>query len=132
MIVLCRNCHGLKGDKPRQVSRAALRQYKANLGLLNFRYGELERRLLEDFGQKPTPNLRLLPGGMDIFVRNLISDGYLVKHDSSLESGSSGMFTGYEGEEGSTVYVNSMEAYSLTEAGYEFVANWLEARPLPL
>jgi len=42
------------------------------------------------------------------------------------------MFTGYEDDGGSIVYVNNMEAYSLTEAGYEFIKNWLEARPLPI
>jgi hypothetical protein len=68
---------------------------------------------------------------MDIFVRNLINDGYLHKHDTSLESGSGGMFTGYQGDDGSTIYVNHMEAYSLTESGYEFVKNLLEAKPLP-
>ena len=52
MIVLCWDCHGVKGEKPCEFSRVALRQYKANLGLLNYRYGELERRLLEDFGQE--------------------------------------------------------------------------------
>jgi hypothetical protein len=50
-IVLCANCHGLKGEGQRQLSRAALRQYKANLGLLNHRYSALERRLLEDFAR---------------------------------------------------------------------------------
>lgn len=130
MIVLCANCHGLKGEKPRQVNRVALRQYKASLGLLNHRYGELERRLLEDFGRKPSPNVRLIPGGMELFLQALINDGYLYKHPSGLEQG--GMFTGVEAEDGETIYVSHMEAYSLTAAGQEFVRDWLEAKPLPI
>lgn len=126
MIVLCANHHGIKGEKPRQLSRKVLRQYKANLSLLNHRYGELERRLLEDFGQRPSQTVRFLPGGMEIFVRSLINDGYLDRlddlrlHTTTLED---------LDDEG---FVNYMEPYMLTEAGQEFVRNWLDAKPLPL
>jgi hypothetical protein len=50
LIALCPTCHARKGDKPGQIDRKSLRYYKANLGLLNARYGEVERRLLEWFG----------------------------------------------------------------------------------
>src|SRR4051812_22406734 len=48
-IVLCANCHGLKGTGPRRLDRKALRQYKANLGVLTGRYSNLERRVLDYF-----------------------------------------------------------------------------------
>lgn len=49
MIALCPNCHRRKGNGPAQIDRRSLRQYKANLAVLNSRYGELERRLIEAF-----------------------------------------------------------------------------------
>ena len=63
MIVLCANCHGRKGDKRGQIDRIALRQFKANLALLNHRYGEFERRILDYFAANPGLNLILLPAG---------------------------------------------------------------------
>jgi hypothetical protein len=47
MIVLCANCHGRKGNGPGQIDRKSLRVYKSNLGILNSRYGEFERRALD-------------------------------------------------------------------------------------
>lgn len=49
MIVLCANCHGRKGNKRGQIDRKSLRQYKANLAIVNGRYGEVERRVLDHF-----------------------------------------------------------------------------------
>src|SRR5215470_7407008 len=48
LIALCPTCH-TRFDAG-QIDRLAMRQYKANLALLNSRYGEMERRVLEWFG----------------------------------------------------------------------------------
>jgi hypothetical protein len=48
LILLCVNCHR-RYDRD-EIDRTAMRAFKANLGLLNARYGEVERRLLEYFG----------------------------------------------------------------------------------
>ena len=50
LIALCPTCHARKGNRPGQIDRQSLKIYKANLALLNIRYGEYERRLLEQFG----------------------------------------------------------------------------------
>jgi hypothetical protein len=129
MIVLCANCHGLKGSGPRQLDRKALRQFKANLGLLNHRYGDLERSLLEDFAQNSDPNIRILPGSMDLLVRNLVRDGYLKKEE--IEGGRRRVF-GKDEHEGIVIVVPDFVGYSLTDAGREFVRNWASAQPLPI
>jgi hypothetical protein len=49
VIVLCANCHGRKGSRRGQIDRKSLRQYKVNLAVVNSRYGELERRILDYF-----------------------------------------------------------------------------------
>jgi hypothetical protein len=49
MIVLCANCHARKGNRRGQIDRKSLQQYKANLAIVNARYGEYERRILDFF-----------------------------------------------------------------------------------
>jgi HNH endonuclease len=50
LIALCGVCHARydRGEIPRK----AMRQYKANLGIVNARYGEYERRLLDYFATR--------------------------------------------------------------------------------
>jgi len=129
MIVLCANCHGLKGDKPRQLDRKALRQFKANLALLNHRYGDLERRLLEDFAQNKDSDIRILPGSMELLVRNLVNDGYLQKEE--IEGGRRRIF-GKDEHAGIVIEVPDFVGYSLTASGRELVENWTSAQSLPI
>ena len=51
MIVLCANCHGRKEDKanPRAIDRIALKKIKSDLLLVNARYSDLEKRIIEIF-----------------------------------------------------------------------------------
>ncbi|MGI5165628.1 HNH endonuclease signature motif containing protein [Spirillospora sp. CA-253888] len=84
LIVLCANCHGLKKDKTnaRHLDRKALRQYKANLGLLNARYGDFERRVIELFASNPGARVIKLTGGSDINriqLMHLLRDGMLSR-----------------------------------------------------
>ena len=116
MIVLSANCHGLKGDGPRKLDRKALRQYKANLGVINSRYGGIERRALVFFAENPGVNEISLPGGLDILLLYLIMDGLLIKRPL-----------------GGGVYFGSVpmhQGYILTPAGREFVSRWAAAQPV--
>ncbi len=56
MIVLCANCHGRKVNTsdPRHINRASLKRIKSNLTMLNGRYSDLERRIIEVFRQNIT------------------------------------------------------------------------------
>ncbi|CUH64931.1 HNH endonuclease [Thalassovita autumnalis] len=53
MIVLCSNCHARKSDKanPRRLDRKALKQIKMDLAVLNGRYSDLERRIIQEFAK---------------------------------------------------------------------------------
>jgi hypothetical protein len=116
MIVLCANCHGLKGDGPRRLDRKALRQYKINLGVINNRYSDFERRVLEFFAENSTSWMINLPVGLDILVLYLIKDGLLVEIPR---------------EKGTIWEVREMKkGYILTRAGREFVENWAAAQPV--
>jgi HNH endonuclease len=115
MIVLCANCHGLKGEGPRKLDRKALRQYKINLGIINNRYSDFERRVLEYFTEEDRWHL-VLPADLDILVLYLIKDGLLVKVPR--EKG-----TWYDEK-------LTQQGYVLTPAGREFVKNLAAAQPV--
>jgi hypothetical protein len=123
MIVLCSNCHGLKGDGPRKLDRKALWQIKANLGIINGRYGEMERRILMFLTEHPKPangdSFQLkMPGGLDLMLWYLIKDGILVpQRDMTM------------------AFIDNtplMQDYLVTEAGWELVAQLRDAQPVPL
>ena len=93
MIVLCANCHGRKKDtsNPRHINRASLRTLKQNLMLLNGRYSDLERRVLEVFQKfiRANPQVRFppvfaLPDTMELLVRRLADDGLATIHHRDL------------------------------------------------
>jgi HNH endonuclease len=116
MIVLCANCHGLKGDGPRKLDRKALRQYKINLGVINNRYSDFERRVLEYFAENPYAYLIRLPVGLDILVLYLVKDGLLA---------------GIPREKGTMWEIEKMhKGYALTPAGREFVKRFAAAQPV--
>jgi hypothetical protein len=93
MIVLCANCHGRKKDtsSPRHINRASLQKIKSNLMLLNGRYSDLERRIIEEFRKqliaKPDalPSI-FIPDRLNLLVRYLIQDGLVTgsRYESSL------------------------------------------------
>jgi hypothetical protein len=126
MIVLCRNCHGLKGTGPRSLDRKALRQYKANLQVINSRYGDIELRVLRYFAQYPDRQWTRLPGGGSVFVINLLLDGFL-----SLPyrlGGDAWHDLYYDGR--SLEITKDPDIYEITTEGRSFVSRWAQAMPL--
>jgi len=118
MIVLCRNCHGLKGDRRRQLDRKALRQYKANLAIINGRYGDLERRVLLHFAENPRSDVIDLPGGLDMLLMYLMRDHLLEPVPMPISFALGG---------GAFV---PMRRYTITPAGRDFLKHWIAAEPL--
>jgi hypothetical protein len=116
LIALCPNCHS-RYDKG-EIDHKAMRQYKANLSVLNFRYGDLERRILKFFSepQNTQTNLIKLPGGTQIFVAYLIQDGYLMYLRSS---------TGHKQDE-----FPNYDEYLFTAQGRDFIQKWLSGEDL--
>jgi hypothetical protein len=73
LIALCPNCH-TRFDQKREIDRQSIRMYKHNLGLLNNRYGEVERRLfswLAASGER----VFVLGAAGDLMVANAVRDG---------------------------------------------------------
>lgn len=94
-----------------------MKGYKANLGLVSGRYGEVERRLLDALALEPGANLIKLPGGLDFQVMYLLRDGLITK----------------EPLRGAMMLIDGkpvMEDYALTPAGREFIERWIKAQPV--
>ncbi|MFF1908301.1 HNH endonuclease [Kitasatospora sp. NPDC058218] len=124
LIALCPTCHRRKGNGPDQIDRKALRQYKANLAVLNSRYGDLERRVIEIYAGMlrndavdPANMVPLsLGAGSWLHLMYLVQDGYLAR---------------VQWEGGIRIdHVLPVEKYQLTPAGAEFVQRWAAAQPL--
>jgi hypothetical protein len=116
LIALCPNCH-TRYDKG-EIDRKAMMIYKANLTLVTSRYGDLERRVLEEFAKDPNVNTIKLPGVFDILMRYLIDDGLLVR--------------GPEITQGQQIAFNMKvwQNYTLTPKGRDFVNKWVSAKEL--
>lgn len=75
LIALCPTCHARfdRGD----IDRASVRHYKANLAVVNSRYGDLERRVIDIFARNPQINAIQLGGDSTIYLMYLIEDGHV-------------------------------------------------------
>ncbi|MGP3920677.1 HNH endonuclease [Nonomuraea sp. 10N515B] len=79
LILLCAVCHARKekDTNARGLDRKALRQYKANLAVLNGRYSDVERRVLEWFAMHPGQRIIELPLSSEVLVMYLVKEGYI-------------------------------------------------------
>jgi hypothetical protein len=111
LIALCPTCH-VRYDNG-GIDRRAMLQYKANLSILNGRYGDLERRVLRYFAFHREQDSIYLPKGFDILLMYLFDDGFLVETDQIK----------YQLSKDRTVY-------HITSKGREFVEKWLMAEEL--
>lgn len=116
LIALCPTCHA-RYDAPKSpIDRQAMKQYKANLSVINQQYGDLERRVLLYFADRPDEDTINLLGNLEILLTYLIRDGFL-----ELLPKKSAMF----------VTPGMLEQpYRLTAEGRAFVQHWLAAEPL--
>ncbi|GAA3224417.1 hypothetical protein GCM10010468_51420 [Actinocorallia longicatena] len=120
MIVLCANCHGRKASGSRSLDRAALKQYKANLGLINQRYSSAEQRLLEYLAAHLDVETMSLPAGMSWLFDYLVRDG-VIEIEQFRGPITWGMFQSEN---------FGMDQARLTEAGKAVVRGLAEAQPL--
>jgi hypothetical protein len=126
MIVLCPNCHRRKKNTsdPRHINRASLQRIKASLMLLNGRYSDLERRIIDAFREaiaaKPgiTPSI-LIPERLHLLVRYLMHDGIvtcLIYQDGSTTTFDDG-----------TMLRDDTLRLTLTPKGQQFIAGLPES-----
>lgn len=114
LIALCPNCH-TRFDKG-EIDKGSMLQYKTNLSIINGRYGNFEKRILQLFSKEEEEKEVWLPGWHDIHVYYLLEDGLLEK------TGKTGGI--------SIAGVPSREQYLLTLKGRAFIQKWLAASVL--
>jgi hypothetical protein len=114
LIALCPTCHTRfdNGD----IDRKSMLIYKQNLALLNSRYGDIERRILQLFAEKPKRDTIWLPAGLKILILYLLQDG-LFRETGATAGGGLGN-------------VPSRREYAITATGRLFVSRWAEAQEL--
>lgn len=113
MIVLCAVDH-FRYDRG-EIERQTMLMYKSNLALLNNRYSDFERRLLQMFADKRTNEVDL-PHGHELHLWHLLKDGHIYRRDN----GVAGIIMG-------GVKVAGNENYGLTESGAMLVNRWITA-----
>jgi hypothetical protein len=72
LIALCPNCHA-RFDQKKEIDRQSIQMYKHNLGILNNRYGEFEKRLCEILA-KTGNRVFVLGAAGDLLVANAVKD----------------------------------------------------------
>ncbi|WP_425302693.1 HNH endonuclease signature motif containing protein [Nocardia wallacei] len=130
LIALCPTCHArkTKGD----IDIQSMKQYKANLGVLTSRYGDLELRLLRSLAE-------WVPG----IPRPMVSDGMVwmvadLRRDGVIELRQDGWFlpSGWRDRPRPSKELIEQAAQlraryaSLTLKGIELVERWYGARPV--
>jgi hypothetical protein len=76
LIALCPNCH-TRYDNKEEIDRKSIRMYKRNLGILNSRYSEIERRLFAIIAETGR-RFFIFYAGFDIMLMNAVRDGFLT------------------------------------------------------
>ena len=117
LIALCRNCH-TRFDQKKEIDRIAMKMYKHNLGILNNRCGEFERRLFEVLA-KTGERVFVLGAAGDVFVANAVRDGFFEdKHVVGI---------GFDvtGSDGSRKNFPMTFTCWVTEAGVEFIKTFV-------
>ncbi len=113
LIALCPNCH-TRFDQKKDIDRLAVKMYKHNLGILNNRYGEFERRLFEVLS-KSNERVFVLGAAGDLLVANAVKDGFF--EDKHVQ----GMGFEIKGENGFFKNFPMTFTYWVTDAGVEFI-----------
>lgn len=129
MILLCANDH--HSFDSGKISHISMKNYKANLSILNGRYSDTERRLLEWFADYGPDKGILLEGGgfLALSMRNLVRDGLVT----SIGTKGMHMTTSLVTEDGRHLGMSASSLptlFELTKEGKEFVEQWLSAEHL--
>lgn len=114
VIALCPTCHARYDGG--EIDRKAMLQYKANLSVLNGRYSDLERRVLEWFAEHPNDNRIQMPIGFDILLSYLIKDRLLSELGTSPICDLK-VTVGTFNRQSQIIHAPSLKIYELTKKG---------------
>lgn len=109
LIALCPNCH-FRYDVKNDISLEQMRMYKSNLGILNQRYCDFERRIFEYLAETKQLEILLIGLSSEILLRNAVKDGLLVSRPGN---------NGWIGEAWEKIEMTFY--YTLTKRGEDFI-----------
>jgi len=118
LIALCPNCH-TRFDQKKEIDRLSIKMYKHNLGILNNRYGDFERRLFEILA-KSGERVFVLGAGSDLLIANAVKDGFF--EDKHVE----GMGLEVRGSNGFSKNFPMTFTFWVTDDGVEFIKRYAE------
>lgn len=116
LIALCPNCH-TRFDQKKEIDRLSIKMYKQNLGILNNRYGEFERRLFEILA-KTGERVFVLGAAGDLLVANAVKDGFF--EDKHVQ----GLGLHVKGSNGFDKEFPMSFTYWVTDAGVDFIKRY--------
>lgn len=122
LIALCPNCH-TRFDQKKEIDTLSVKMYKNNLGILNNRYGEFERRLFEILA-KSGERVFVVGAGGDILLANAVKDGFFEDKNVS------GMDLDVKGSNGFQKSFPMSFTYWVTDAGVEFIKRYASGKNL--
>jgi len=122
LIALCPNCH-TRFDQKKEIDSLSIKMYKHNLGILNNRYGEFERRLFEVLA-KSGERVFVLGAAGDLLVANAIKDGFF--EDKQVE----GINFQVKGSKGFEKTFPMTFTYWVTDAGVEFIRRFASGKDI--
>lgn len=114
LIALCPNCR-TQYDHEKEIDRRLIRMYKRNLGILNSRYSDFERRA---FDQIAETDQRSFPveAGFEILLLHAVKDGLLKRVELSPVASQGGESTRHE--------------YEVTDDGLSFVSRYIQGEDI--
>ena len=114
LIALCPTCH-TRYDRG-EIDRRSMLTYKANLSILNSRYGDFEKRILKMWAENPEITEIELPLGFEVLAMYLIQDELIRITETQ-------HFVRIMGK--------PMSIYcELTDKGRDFIRKWISAEEL--
>lgn len=122
LISLCPNCH-TRFDQKKEIDRLSVKMYKQNLGILNNRYGEFERRLFEVLA-KSGERVFVLGAAGDLLVANAVKDGFF--ENNKIE----GMGLLVQGSNGFEKNFPMTFTYWVTDIGIEFIQSYATGKDI--
>ncbi|OBA60370.1 hypothetical protein A5647_00945 [Mycobacterium sp. 1100029.7] len=109
LIALCRGC------QRNEIDRRSIRMYKRNLGILNGRYSDLERRLFDQIAETGRRSF-VVQVGLEISLLHAVNDGLLKRVELTPVS---------------TEFTEpTHDKYEVTNAGLDFVSRYLRGEDL--
>jgi hypothetical protein len=114
LIALCPNRH-TRYDQKEEIDRQSFRMYKRNLGILNSRYSDFERRVFDQIAETDRRSF-MVEAGFEVLLLHAVKDGLLKRVEPSPVAIQRGEPTHHK--------------YEITDAGLNFVSRYIQGEDI--